>query len=298
MKFEFIRAEKAALKSRARRLCEVLGVSESGYHEWCKSGTSKRAQADEKLAERLEANHAKHRERYGSRRHAAQLRREGQAVGRNRVRRLMRESSLVSRRTKLFRTTTKSDHDLAVAPNLLDRNFHPAAPNMAWVCDITFIRTEDGWLYLAVIVDLFSRRVVGWSMGERITKRLALSALEMAVKRRDTRAGMLVHSDRGSQYASGDHRKALLAAKLECSMSRKANCWDNAVAESFFATLETELLDIKKGKWSRSEANQEVFHFLEIYYNRDRLHSTLGYRTPVEFEEAYFAQVQNQRRVG
>jgi transposase InsO family protein len=210
----------------------------------------------------------------------------------------MRESNLVSRRSKLFRVTTKSDHDYAVAPNLLDRNFQPTAPNAAWVCDITFIRTTDGWLYLAVILDLFSRRVVGWSMGERITKRLAISALDMAIKRREVRPGMLVHSDRGSQYASADHRKALRAAKLECSMSRKANCWDNAVAESFFATLETELLDIKKGKWSRSEARDEVFRFLETYYNRDRLHSTLGYRTPVEYEEAYEAKILKERKVG
>jgi putative transposase len=286
------------LKTSARRLCKILNVSESGYYEWCGRGPSKRTLADEALAEQLEANHAKHRERYGSRRHAAQFQRQGCPVGRNRVRRIMRESNLVSRRTKLFRVTTKSDHDHAVAPNLLDRNFHPTAPNAAWVCDITFIRTTDGWLYLAVILDLFSRRVVGWSMGERITKRLAISALDMAIKRREVRPGLLVHSDRGSQYASADHRKALRAAKLECSMSRKANCWDNAVAESFFATLETELLDILKGKWTRNEARAEVFRFLETYYNRDRLHSTLGYRTPVEYEEAYAAKVLKERKVG
>ncbi len=286
------------LKASARRLCKLLNVSESGYYEWCGRGPSARALEDEVLAEQLEANHAEHKERYGSRRHVAQLQRQGHKAGRNRVRRIMRESDLVSRRARLFKVTTKSDHEYAVAPNLLDRNFSPAAPNAAWVCDITFIRTTEGWLYLAVILDLFSRRVVGWSMGERITKRLAISALEMAIKRRETRPGMLVHSDRGSQYASTDHRKALQAVRLECSMSRKANCWDNAVAESFFATLETELLDILKGKWTRNEARAEVFRFLETYYNRDRLHSTLGYRTPVEYEEAYEAKILKEREVG
>lgn len=286
------------MKTSTRRLCKILNVSESGYYEWCGRVPSQRAQENEKLAEQLEANHSAHKERYGSRRHVAQLQRQGKRVGRNRVRRLMRESSLVSRRTKLFRTTTKSNHDLAIAPNLLDRNFQPEAPNQAWVCDITFIPTCEGWLYLAVIIDLFSRRVVGWSMGERITKRLVVSALDMAVKRREIRPGLLVHSDRGSQYASKEHRQALKNAYLECSMSRKANCWDNAVAESFFATLETELLDILKGKWTRAEARAEVFRFIEVYYNRDRLHSTLGYKTPVEFEAVYEENLKKEKKVG
>lgn len=265
-------------------LCRCLGVSESGYYEWLERSPSTRAKDDAALLARMQETHTKHRLRYGSRRHQADLRRNGVRIGRNRVRRLMRKGDLRSKRRRPYKVTTKSNHQLPVAANHLDRNFRPERPNQAWVGDITYIPTTDGWLYLATVLDLFSRRVVGWSMSTRADRQLVLTALRLALGRRNVARGLLLfHSDRGVQYASDDFRKLLNGHAITPSMSRRANCWDNAVAESFFATLETELLDDLVGK-GREEVEQAVFQYIEVYYNRERLHSTLGYETPCAFE--------------
>lgn len=283
MRYEFILAEKANYPVTV--LCRCLRVSPSAYYDWTQRKPSKRSQEDENILERMRRIHGEHYQRYGSRRHHAELRNHGIFVGRNRVRRLMKLGELVARRRKPYRVTTKSNPDHPVAPNHLDRDFRPAEPNQAWVCDITYVPTTEGWLYLAIVLDLYSRRIVGWSLSVRATRQLVINALRMALKRRETAPGLLVHSDRGCQYTSRDHRRVLDSLGLVTSMSRRGNCWDNAVAESFFATLETELIDLFRHSWTRDQAGQEIFRYIESYYNRLRLHSTLGYRTPVQFEE-------------
>ena len=198
----------------------------------------------------------------------------------------MVEQGLRARHKRRFRTTTDSRHGFPVAANVLQRDFTVDKPNVAWVTDITYIWTQEGWLYLAVILDLFSRRVVGWSMNAQITRQLALDALTMGLSQRQPHRGLLHHSDRGSQYASGDYRKVLDKHGIICSMSRKGNCWDNAVAESFFATLKTEL--VYECTWAtRDEARAAIFAYLEIFYNAQRRHSSLGYLSPVAFEQQY-----------
>lgn len=282
MKYTFVRAEKAYFPVTV--LCRCMGVSVSGYYEWYDREPSARDQEDNALLAKLAVTHQKHRKRYGSRRHRAELANGGFRVGRNRVRRLMAKGELWAKRRKPYKVTTKSDHDLPVAPNHLDRNFQPDGPNQAWVGDLTYIWTAEGWLYLAVVLDLFSRKVVGWSMSARADRKLVMDAIRMALGRRDTTSGLLLfHSDRGCQYASDDFRKLLDGKGITPSMSRRANCWDNAVAESFFATLETELLDDLAGQ-GREAVSQAVFEYIEGYYNRLRLHSTLGYLTPCAFE--------------
>jgi putative transposase len=198
----------------------------------------------------------------------------------------MRENGLRGRRRRRFRHTTDSNHAMPIAPNTLARNFTAEAPNEVWVTDITYIWTREGWLYLAAILDLYSRRVVGWSMSERMTRQLVLDALSMAVRARTPPVGLLHHSDRGSQYASADYRAALVAAGMQCSMSRKGDCWDNAVAESFFSTLKAEL--VHEADWAtRVEARTAIFEYLEVFYNRRRRHSSIGYVSPVAFELSY-----------
>jgi putative transposase len=204
-------------------------------------------------------------------------------VSRKRVARLMRELGLESIRKRRYKATTDSKHNLPVAENILDRKFEVNAPDVAWVTDITYVWTAEGWLYLAAILDLFSRRVVGLAMSERIDRALVLEAFRDAVGRRVPNAGLMHHSDRGSQYASGDYQKALDDLGVVCSMSRKGNCWDNAVAESFFGTLKTELIYTRRFA-TREEAREAIFDFIEVFYNRRRRHSTLGYLSPVDFE--------------
>jgi transposase InsO family protein len=212
-----------------------------------------------------------------------ELRGQGVRVGRKRVARLMREQDLKARRKRRFRVTTDSQHDLPVAPNVVARKFEVPAPNTTWVTDITYVWTREGWLYLAAILDLFSRRVVGWSMSEEITRQLALDALKTALLRRQPPRGLIHHSDRGSQYASSDYRRLLKANGIVCSMSRRGNCWDNAVAESFFSTLKLEL--VYEHDWAtRAEARAAIFEYVEIFYNGKRRHSSLGYLSPVDFE--------------
>ncbi len=256
MKFAFVAAEKANFPVSI--LCRVLGVSRSGFYAWQGRPPSTRATEDEALASAIANAHRKSRGTYGSPRVHAALRAEGRRLSRKRVIRLMRAQRLAARRRRRFRRTTQSTHGLPVAENVLARRFEVAAPNVAWVTDITYVPTREGWLYLAAIVDLFSRRVVGWSMSASLETTFCLDALAMALRTRTPSAGLVHHSDRGCQYASGAYRKALEANGLVCSMSRKGNCWDNAVAESFFATLKGDLVDHADFA-TRAEARTAIF---------------------------------------
>ena len=238
MKFTFISAEKAWAPVSVS--CKLLEVSRSGYYAWEGRGRSSRSAADEKLAVDVAAAFEVGRGAYGSPRVHEELKASGIAVSRKRIARLMAQLGLEGRRKRRFKATTDSKHALPIAENVLDRNFEVNAPDVAWVTDITYVWTAEGWLYLAAILDLFSRRVVGFAMSEHIDRALVLEALRVAVGRRVPNVGLMHHSDRGSQYASGDYQEALDDLGVVCSMSRKGNCWDNAVAESFFATLKTE----------------------------------------------------------
>jgi putative transposase len=290
VKFAFIAVEKASAPVSA--LCKVLEVSRSGYYAWERRVPSARSLEDAKLRVHIAAIHERSRGLYGAPRVHAELRESGVRVSRKRVARLMGELGLESRRKRRFKATTDSKHALPVAENVLDRKFEVEAPNVAWATDITYVWTSEGWLYLAAILDLFSRRVVGFAMSERIDRQLVLDALRDAVGRRLPNAGLVHHSDRGSQYASGDYQNALAEVGIVSSMSRKGNCWDNSVAESFFATLKTELVYLRRFA-TREEARDAIFEFIESFYNRERRHSTLGYLSPVEFERKF-----DQERVG
>ena len=281
MRFRFVEAEKAYYPIRL--ICRCLAVSRSGYYAWRRRLPSARARQDARLRVEIAASHSASRRTYGSPRILRDLREEGHCVSRKRVARLMRELGLEGRRKRRFRSTTDSRHRFPVAPNVLMRDFHVEAPNTAWVTDITYLATLDGWLYLAVILDLYSRRVVGYALSERIDRELVLEALREALMRRPGARDLVHHSDRGSQYASHDYRNALDQAGITCSMSRRGNCWDNAVAESFFGTLKTELLyelPLQTNEATRSA----VVDYIEAFYNVRRRHSSLDYQSPVEYE--------------
>jgi putative transposase len=264
-------------------LCRVLGVSRSGYYAWEERPPSRRRRRNEALVERIREVHRGRRAAYGSPRVHQELQARGETASLNRVARVMRENGIQARRRRRFRKTTDSKHDLPVAPNLLERNFRTEKPDQAWVADISYVWTEEGWLYLAVVLDLFSRRVIGWSMADHLRTELPLAALTMALGQRKPEPGMIHHSDRGCQYASHAYRGALATAEITCSMSRKGDCWDNAVAESFFATFRAELSD--HCLWlTRAQARTAIHDFIERFYNRQRRHSYLGYVSPVEFE--------------
>lgn len=264
-------------------MCRVLQVSSSGYYAWRGRQPCARARANDALLVSIRALYAESRQTYGSPRLYHALRGRGIPCSQNRVARLMRLSGIEARSAKRFTTTTDARHSLPVAPNRLDRQFAPRALNQAWGADITYIWTREGWLYLAVVLDLCSRRVVGWSMHRSIERRLVVEAFEMALGRRRVAPGLLHHSDRGSQYASGEFQARLAEAGVECSMSRRGNCWDNAPVESFFSTLKRELVDHRRYR-RRSEARSDIFEYIEAWYNRRRLHSSLGYRSPAEYE--------------
>ena len=282
MKFRFIEEQKVAFP--VTRLCEVLSVSPAGFYAWRLRPPSARSVSDAELVVKIKQVHEESRRNYGSPRVHRELLALGRAVGRRRVARLMRENGLVAKRRRRFRTTTDSKHGLPVAPNLLERRFETDAPNKVWVTDITYVWTREGWLYLAAIVDLYSRAVVGWAMSESLSREIALRALDMALRSRRPQPGLVHHSDRGSQYASADYQRALAAQGIVCSMSRKGDCWDNAVAESFFATLKTELVN-EADFATRAEARSALFDFIEVFYNRRRRHSFLGYLCPLDFEK-------------
>jgi putative transposase len=281
VKFAFISEEMVAFPVAA--LCRLMVVSPSGFYAAQGRPRSLHARRDDKLAQRVVGAHAASKGRYGSPRVHAELKAAGERVGRKRVARLMRERKLTARTRRRFRTTTDSKHGFPIAPNVLERNFTASAPDRAWVTDITFLWTAQGWLYLAVILDLFSRRVVGWATSQNVDRHLALAALDTALARRRPAAGLVHHSDRGSTYASSDYRKALDARGLECSMSRKGDCWDNAVAESFFSTLKRELEGIDDFE-SRAGAALSIGDYIDGFYNIQRRHSAINYTSPVEFE--------------
>jgi transposase InsO family protein len=281
VKFAFIAVEKASFPISV--LCKVLDVSRSGFYAWTERVPSARSLEDEKLRVHVAAAYELGRGAYGAPRIHRELRAAGFRVSRKRVARLMGELGLQSRRKRRFKATTDSNHSLPVADNVLDRKFEVDAPNIAWATDITYVWTSEGWLYLAAILDLFSRRVVGFAMSDRIDRALTLEALAVAVGRRVPNVGLVHHSDRGSQYASNDYQAALDDLGIVCSMSRKGNCWDNAVAESFFATLKTELVYQRRFA-TRREAREAIFEFIEVFYNRQRRHSSLGYLSPMDYE--------------
>ena len=281
MRFRFIDAEKACYP--IRMLCRCLAVSRSGYYAWRRREPSARAQDDAELKIKIAASHSASNRTYGSPRILRDLREDGDLVSRKRVARLMRELDIEGRRKRRYRATTDSNHPFPVAPNVLMRDFEVDAPNTAWVTDITYLATLEGWLYLAVILDLYSRRVIGYAMSERIDRHLVLEALGNALRQRPGARDVVHHSDRGSQYASHDYREALDEAGIMCSMSRRGNCWDNAVAESFFGTLKMELL-YELPLQSRSTTRTEVANYIETFYNVRRRHSSLDYQSPVEFE--------------
>ena len=276
-----IHAEKADFT--VAMMCKVLGVSRSGYYAWEKRPESKRKREDAMLVEKIRGSHRQSRGTYGSPRVYDDLKEQGEVVGRHRVARLMRENNITARPLKRFRKTTDSNHSFPVASNLLERKFDVDAPNSVWVGDITYIWTASGWTYLAVIVDLFSRRVVGWAIGDNMRTELVLNALKMARRQREVTPWLIFHSDQGSQYASFDYQKVLESADIVSSMSRKGNCWDNAVVESFFATLKREL--VSKCYWLNLKAARMAIHeYIEVFYNRRRKHSTNGNLSPVDYE--------------
>ncbi len=286
--FEVIAAEEAHFP--VSMMCEVLEVSRSGYYAWKTREPSERARETAELVQEVAEIHAASRKTYGSPRIRRELRERGRNVSRKRVARLMRQEGIQGRRRAKFKKTTDSNHRFPVANNILDRNFTVSKPDQAWVADITYVWTLEGWLYLAVILDLFSRRVVGWSMADHMRTELALGALQAALGHREpSPEGMLFHSDRGSQYAADDHREALRQHGITCSMSRKGNCWDNAVAESFNSTLKTELVH-RTIFLTRDAAKTTISEWIEVFYNRQRRHSSIGYSTPVAYEENFYAR--------
>jgi len=269
-----------------RRLCLYLKASPSGFYDWERrqAHPCARALEDQSLAREIDQIHARSRQTYGAPRVERELRKNGRCHGRQRVARLMKEKGLCGRQKGRYRVqTTDSNHDQPIAPNRLAEAPKATAPNQLWVADITYIETREGWLYLAAILDLYSRKIVGWAMSERLDTTLALNALAMARRHRRPPAGLLFHSDRGVQYASADYRQALGQAGLIASMSRRGNCYDNATMESFWATLKLEL--VYRGRFdTRAHARRQIFDYIETFYNRQRAHSALGYHSPVDFE--------------
>lgn len=282
MKYAFIAANEPQF--HVRRMCQVLGVKRSGYYAWRKRKPSTREQADQALLGLIQAEHQHSRQTYGSPRLHVVLHRQGVVCGHNRVARLMRVNRIVALTKRKYRpVTTRRQSGVVPAPNLLNQDFSATAPNQKWVTDFTFIETLEGWLYLAVVLDLFSRKVIGWAMSRTMDTAMVVTALRMALLDRHPPEGMLHHSDQGSQYTSISYLTCLTEALAQLSMSGVGNCYDNAVVESFFATLKTECVT---GPFRTcAEARTTTFEYLEVWYNRQRLHSTLGYHSPVEFEK-------------
>lgn len=267
-----------------KSLCEVLKVSRSGYYQWRTVPNSVRARQEALMQERIAQIHRASRGTYGSPRVAAVLRKEGHSIGRHRVARLMRETGLQGRQRRRYRVrTTDSNHDQPVAPNRLKVADRPTRIDEVWVSDITYVHTQEGWLYLAGVLDLYSRRLIGWAMGSGLETALPLAALLMALRHRRPPAGVVHHSDRGCQYASSVYRSALAANGCVASMSRRGNCYDNAAMEAFWSTLKHELV-YRRDFRTRAEATTAIFDYIESFYNRVRLHSALGYQSPLDYE--------------
>ena len=287
MKFAFIDAEKAQWPVEVQ--CDLLGVSRSGYYAWKDRPAPPRAADDCELLVEIKAAHKTGRGNYGSPRVHRELRAKGRRVGKKRVARLMRREGIVGRRKKRFRKTTDSNHSHPIAPNVLERKFDVELPNTAWVTDVTYVWTHEGWLYLAAILDLFSRRVVGWAVSANNDRTLAASALDRAVAEREPTEGLVHHSDRGSVYASGDYGDALTKIGAVKSMSRRGDCWDNAVAESFFATIKGEMIDHHDYQ-TRASAIAAIADYIDGFYNPCRRHSAIGYVSPIEFELKFMSE--------
>jgi putative transposase len=269
-----------------RLLCETLEVSPAAYYAWRHCPRSAQEQRRDVLLVEIRAVHAQFKSRYGSPRIHAELMARGHDCCVNTVARLMRDNGIAAKTARKFRcTTTDADHDLPVAENLLGRQFDPSVANEVWLADITYLPTREGWLYLAAVEDLYSRRVVGWAMAEHMESRLVVDALAMAVERRLPDEGLLAHSDRGSQYASEHYQRLLAKHGITCSMSRRADCWDNAPMESFFASLKKELVHGADFA-TRAEARAAIFEYIEVFYNVQRRHSSLGYVSPAEYEQS------------
>ena len=282
MKFRLIEEQRKMFPVRA--LCDVMGVSPAGYYAWRGRPESLRKAANRVLLSEIRRLHVAHRGRYGAPRIHAALRGLGHMASRGRVERLMRHHGIQAIMPRRFRVrTTDSHHDLPVAPNRLDQNFVAGRPNQVWLADLTYIQTGEGWLYLAVVLDLFTRKIVGWAMRDHMRAELTIAALTMAIQRQKPTPGLIHHSDRGSQYAAADYRKILNAAGMIQSMSRKGNCWDNAPMESCFGTIKTELVH-QTCYPTRDAARHDLFAYIEGYYNRQRIHSALGYITPQQAE--------------
>jgi transposase InsO family protein len=264
-------------------MCNLLGVGRTSYYDWLKSKPNNTDKENKLLSKKIWNIFMENHCCYGARRIQHALKHEGVVISRRRAHKLMTSQGLFCKLKRKFKATTDSRHNLTIAPNILNQNFGATAPNQKYVGDITYIKTDEGWLYLATVIDLFSRKIVGWSMSSSMTSKLVNDALLMAIWKRKPPKGLVWHTDRGSQYASHSHREVLQEHGIIQSMSRKGNCWDNAVAESFFHTLKTELIYHMKFK-SKEEAKQAIFEYIEIYYNRKRIHSTNNYLTPEAFE--------------
>jgi transposase InsO family protein len=282
MRFRFIEDRRADYPVTI--LCDVLGVSPAGYYAWRSRPESQRSAANREIVDDIKQVHRDTSGRYGSPRIHAELKAQGRRVSRGRIERLMRHHGIraIMARPRRVRTTD-SRHDFPIAPNLLKRNFTAAAPNRIWLADITYVETDQGWLYLATVMDLYSRRIVGWAMADHLRTDLPLAALTMAISAQRPGAGLIHHSDRGVQYAAADYRKVMQSAGFRASMSRKADCYDNAPMESFFHTLKTELVHHRQYA-TRAEAKRDIFAYIEGFYNRTRRHSAIGYISPIEME--------------
>jgi len=282
MRFRFIEDRRADYP--VSLMCDVLGVSPAGYYAWRARPESRRSAANRDLVDDIKGVHREACGRYGSPRIHAELRARGRGASRGRIERLMRRHGIraIMARPRRVRTTD-SRHDLPIAPNLIERNFIAAAPNQIWLADITYVETGQGWLYLATVMDLYSRKIVGWAMADHLRADLPLAALAMAISVQRPGDGLIHHSDRGVQYASAEYRKLLQSAGLRASMSRKADCYDNAPMESFFHTLKTELVHHRHYA-TREQARRDIFVYIEGFYNRTRRHSAIGYISPIEME--------------
>lgn len=288
MRFEFIQAEQANFPVTV--LCRVLEVSCSGFYRWLNAQPSARQSKNERLMIEIKSIHSESRGTYGSPRVHAELRSRGFEIGLNRVARLMAELGLTGQRPRRFRKTTDSHHSHSLAPDLVARDFNPSAPNQLWAADITYIATASGWAYLAVVLDLYSRRVIGWAVDEHMRTELVLEALDRALGTREHGEGLIHHSDRGSQYASSRHRDELERRGIRVSMGAKGCAYDNAVVESFFATLKKDL--VYRTNWlDQQQVALAISEYIQVFYNRRRRHSTLGYVSPVDYEALHAVEV-------
>jgi len=283
MKYEFMKINRSEFPMK--KMSQILNVSRSGYYKWVNNENSNRDKENNMLFNRIKVIYEMNRGCYGSIRITKQLNKDGIACGKNRIARIMQENNLRAKTKKRFKVTTDSKHNYPVADNLIKQEFSADRINQKWVSDITYVYTSEGWLYLSGILDIYSKRIVGWAIGESLSKVLVIKALQQAISRRDVKGKVILHSDRGSQYASYDYTDLLTKNNFVQSMSGKGNCYDNAVMESFFKTLKTELIYWEKYK-TRDDAKKSIFEYIEVYYNRKRMHSSIGYMSPEEFENS------------